>query len=130
MIDRDVFRKRPDAQVTGTSVNLVAYRIVAHFGTDTRHDAGEIVPEHEWCLVLKEQLELAIAHHLVQRVDASGSHPDQNVTGPDGGREHLGGAEPAFAIFLDDESLHVRSNAKFCSRVGRVHGFSYGKVSA
>ena len=60
MVDADVLGKRPDAQVAGTGVDLVADFVVAYFGADTRYDAREIVSEHERCLVLEEQLELAI----------------------------------------------------------------------
>src|SRR4026209_2548682 len=105
MIDRDGLRESPDTQVTGAGVDLIANLVVAYFGTDTRHDAREIVSEYARCLVLQEQLELAIAYQRVQRVDARGTHPDQDVTGPDGGIRRLGGAEAAFAIFLDDECL-------------------------
>jgi hypothetical protein len=61
------------------------------------------VSEHERRLVLQEQLELAVADHLVERVDAGSAHPDQNVTRPDTGLRDLGGTQAVLAISLDDE---------------------------
>src|SRR5882672_4779832 len=108
MVDGNVLREGPDTQVAGSGVDLVADLVVPHVGPDPRHDAREVVSEHERRLVLQESLELAVAYHLVQRVDAGSTHPDQDVTGSDGGIWHLGGAEAAAAIFLDDECLHNR----------------------
>jgi hypothetical protein len=107
MVDGDVLREGPDAQVAGSGIDLVADLVVPHAGPDPRHDTRDVVPQHERRPVLQEPLELAVADHPVQRVDAGGTHPDQDVTGPDGGIWHLDGAEAAFAIFLDDECLHA-----------------------
>src|SRR5438046_2648592 len=108
MVDCNVLREGPDTQVAGSGVDLVADLVVAHVGPDPRHDARDVVSEHEGRPVLKQQLELAVAYHLIQRVDAGSTHADQDVTGPDGGIWHLGGAEAALAISLDDECLHNR----------------------
>ena len=108
MIDGNEFRESPDAQVARASVDLVAYLVVAHLGTDTGHNARKIVAEHERRLVLQEQLEFAVAYHLVQRVDAGGANSNKDVTGLNDGVWDLGGTEAAFAILLDDECLHVR----------------------
>src|SRR5207253_10174736 len=108
MIDGYVLREGSDTQVARSGVDLIAGLVVRHVGPDPRHDARHVVSEHERCLVLQEEPELAVAYHLVQRVDAGSTHPDEDVTGPDGGIGHLCGAETAFAIFLDDECLHDR----------------------
>src|SRR5881628_3056016 len=106
MVDGNVLREGPDTQVAGSGVDLVADLVVPHVGPDPRHDACDVVSEHERRLVLQEQLELAVAYHLVQRVDAGSTHPDKDVAGPDGGVWHLGGAEAALTISFDDECLH------------------------
>ena len=48
-------------------------------------------------------LELAVADHLVQRVDASGAHLDQHVTLADLRLGYVGGAQSVLAVLLDDE---------------------------
>src|SRR5687767_5123899 len=106
MIDRDVFREGADTQIAGSCVNLVIDLVVTHLGPEPRHNAGDVVPEHERRLVFQEPLELAVAYHLVQRVDAGCIDPHQDVTWPDGGIWDLSGAEAVLAIFGDDECLH------------------------
>jgi hypothetical protein len=64
------------------------------------------VSEHERCLVLQEKLELAVAYHPVQRVDAGSTHSNEYVTGPDGGVRRVCGAQAILAVFPDDEGLH------------------------
>src|SRR5205814_1450729 len=76
---------------------------------DPGHHAGDVVAEHERGLVLQEPVELAVADHLVQRVDAGGAHLDQHVTVADLGLGYVGGAESVLAVPLDDECLHDRS---------------------
>ena len=108
MVDGDAFREGPDTQVAGSRVDLVADCVVRYLGPDLRHDSGEVVSEHERRPVLQHRLELAVADHLVQGVDTGGAlTPDQDITRPDRGLGHLGGAEAALAISLDDECLHV-----------------------
>ena len=99
LVDGDVFSERPDAQVAGSGVDFVADLVVPHAGADPHHDAREIVSEHERRLVLQKQLEFAVANQLVQRVDAGGTHSDQDVAGSDGGIWHLGGTEAALPYF-------------------------------
>src|SRR6266581_5264526 len=106
MVDGNVLSEGPDTQVAGSGVDLVADLVVPHVGPDPRHDARDVVSEHERRLVLQEQLELAVAYHLVQRVDAGSAHPDKHVAGPDGRVWRFGGAEAALAILLDNECLH------------------------
>ena len=109
LVDRDVLREGPDPQVAGASVDLVADLEVAYGGADPGHHAGDVVAEHERGLVLQEPLELAVADHRVQRVDAGGAHLDQHVTVADLGLGYVGGAESVLAVVLDDECLHDRS---------------------
>ena len=108
-VDRDVLREGPDPQVAGAGVDLVAYPEVAYGRADPGHHTGDVVAEHERGLVLQEPLELAVADHLVQRVDAGGAHLDQRVTVADLGLGYVGGAESVLAVPLDDECLHDRS---------------------
>ena len=107
LVDGDVLGEGPDAQVAGSGVDLVADLEVRDVGPDLGHDAGDVVAEHERRLVLQELLELAVADHLVQRVDAGRAHPDQDVTAADVGLGYVGGAEAVLAVLLDDECLHV-----------------------
>jgi hypothetical protein len=65
------------------------------------------VPEYERKLVLQELLELPVADHFVQRVDAGGAHFDQDVPVSDRGLGHLSGAGAVLAVLLDDECLHA-----------------------
>jgi hypothetical protein len=109
LVDREVLREGPDPQVAGASVDLVADLEVAYGRTDPGHHAGDVVAEHERRLVLQEPLELAVADHLVQRVDAGGAHLDQHVTLADLGLGYFGGADSVRAVVLDDECLHDRS---------------------
>src|SRR5438132_11507508 len=102
MVDGNGLREGPDTQVAGSRVDLVADLEVPDLGPDPRHDTRDVVSEYERRLVLQEQLELAVAHHLVQRVDAGSTHPDQDVTGPDDPIGHFRGAQAAFAIARDD----------------------------
>src|SRR3954453_5115219 len=106
LVDRDVLREGPDPQVAGASVDLVAYLEVAYGRADPGHRAGAVVPEHERGPVLQEALELAVADHLVQRVDAGGAHLDQHVAVADLGLGYVGDAESVPAVVLDDECLH------------------------
>ena len=102
-------REGPDPQVAGASVDLVADLEVAHGGADPGHHAGDVVAEHERGPVLQQPLELAVADHRVQRVDAGGAHLDQHVTVADLGLGDVGGAQSVLAVVLDDECLHDRS---------------------
>ena len=85
-----------------------------------RHHAGDVVAEHERGLVLQEPLELAVADHLVQRVDAGGAHLDQHVSVADLGLGYVGGAESVLAVVLDDECLHDRSPRRAIASRARV----------
>ena len=109
LVDRDVLREGPDPQVAGAGVDLIAYPEVGYRGPDPSHHAGNVVAEHERGPVPQELLELAVADHLVQRVDAGGAHLDQHVTVTDLRLGHLGGAQPVLAVLLHDECLHDRS---------------------
>src|SRR5437667_1245664 len=89
----EAVREGSDTQVAGSGVDLVADLEGPDIGADARHGACDIVSEHERGLVLQELLELAVADHLVQRVDAGSTYLDQDVTGPEGGFGHVGRAE-------------------------------------
>src|SRR5215218_4307094 len=108
LVDRDVLGEGPDPQVAGAGVDLVGYLEVAYDGADPGHHAGDVVAEHERGPVLQEPLELAVADHLVQRVDAGGTDLDQHVTVADLGLGYVGGGESVLAVVLDDECLHGR----------------------
>jgi len=123
LVDRDVLRESPDPQVAGASVDLVAYLEVAYGRADPGHHARDVVAEHERGLVLQEPLELAVADHRVQRVDAGGAHLDQHVTVADRGLGYVGGAKSIVAVPLDDECLHDRSRVRdLASRSQGVEG--------
>src|SRR4029434_10563447 len=79
LVDRDVLREGPDPQVAGAGVDLIAYPEVAYGRTNPGHHAGNVVAEHERGPVLQQLLELAVADHLVQRVNARGAHLDHHV---------------------------------------------------
>src|SRR4051794_26023605 len=64
-----VLREGADPQVVGAGVDLVAYLEGAYGRADPGHHAGGVVAEYERGPVLQEPLELAVADHLVQRVD-------------------------------------------------------------
>src|SRR5881397_1330142 len=118
MVDGNVLREGPDTQVAGPGVDLIADLVVPHVGPDPRHDARDVVSEDERRLVLQEQPELAVAYHLVERVDTGSTHPDKDVARPDRGVWHLGGAEAALAILLDNECLHDRPPVRARQRRG------------
>ena len=80
LVDRDVFGEGPDAQVAGAGVDLVTDVEVADARANLRHHSGDVVADHEGGLVFQELLELTVADHLVQWVDAGRAHPDQDVT--------------------------------------------------
>src|SRR5215212_3967254 len=109
LVDRDVFREGPDPQVAGAGVDLIAHLEVAYGGADPGHHPGDIVAKHERGPVLQELFELAVADHLVERVDTGGAHLDQHVTVADLRLGYLGGANSVRAVLLDDECLHDRS---------------------
>jgi hypothetical protein len=117
LVDRDVLREGPDPQVAGASVDLVAYLKVAYGRADPGHHAGDVMAQHERGLVLQEPLELAVADHLVQRVDAGGAHLDQHVTVADLRLGYVGAAQSVLAVVLDDERLHGLSPSHRNSRV-------------
>jgi hypothetical protein len=96
-----------DPQIARAGVDLVTDLVMPHIGANLRHDPREVVSEHERCLVLQEQFELAVADHLVERVDARSTHPDEHVLRPDGRPGHVGGAETARAVLLHDEGPHT-----------------------
>ena len=99
LVDRDVLGEGPDTQVAGARVDLVADLERADGAADLRHHAGDVVAEHERLLVLDELLELAVADHLVQRVDACRADLDQHVTVADLRLGDVGGAEPSLPYF-------------------------------
>jgi hypothetical protein len=96
--------------------HLVADLEVAYGGADPGHHAGDVVTEHERCPVLQELLELAVADHLVQRVEAGVAHLDRHVTVANVGLRYVGGAQSVLAVPLDDECLHDRSSSQRNSR--------------
>jgi hypothetical protein len=78
------------------------------------------VAEHERGPVFQEPLELPVADHLVQRVDASGAHLDQHVTVADLRLGYIGGVEPVLAVMLDDECLHDRPPRRVIASLSHV----------
>ena len=70
LIDRDVLGEGADAQIAEARKHLVAGLEVADGRTDLGHHTGDIVTNHEGGLVLQQLLELTVADHLVQWVDA------------------------------------------------------------
>ena len=78
-VDGDVLGEGPDAKVAGACEHLVADGEAADVGADLGDHTGDVVAEHEGRLVLEELLELAVADHAVQRVDARCAHLDENV---------------------------------------------------
>src|SRR5690349_21786204 len=76
LVDGDELSEGADAQVARPRVDLVAHFEVLYLSADARHDAREIMPERERALVLDEVLELSVAHHLVEGIDAGGAHPN------------------------------------------------------
>ena len=75
----DLLGEGADAQVAWSGVDLVADREAADVGADLGDHAGEVVAEGEGTLVLDELLELTVADHLVERVDAGCPDVDQDV---------------------------------------------------
>ena len=84
LVDRDELGERSRAQVAGPGVDLVTDPEVADVRPDLGDDAGHVVPEHERRLAFDQALELPVAGHLVQRVDACGAHSHQHVAWGDG----------------------------------------------
>jgi hypothetical protein len=109
LIDRDVLGEGADAQITGARIHLVADLEVADGRTDLGHHTGDVVADHDGGLVFQQLLELTVADHLVQWVDAGRAHPDQDVTAANLRFGNLGGAETVLAVLRDDECLHVGS---------------------
>jgi hypothetical protein len=60
-----------------------------------------------------------VADHLVQRVDAGGTHLEQHVTVADLGLWYVGGGESVRAVMLDDEC--VRGRSPRCVIASRSH---------
>ena len=79
LVERDELGERPDAILIGPRINLVAHREAPHVGSHARDDAGDVVPKHERRPVGQDEPELAVPDLGVQRVDASGADPDQDV---------------------------------------------------
>jgi hypothetical protein len=107
LVDRDVFGEGPDAQVTGPCVYLVADFEVADTRTDLGHHSGDVVADHEGSLVLQELLELTIANHLVQRVDAGCTHSHQDVIVANFGFGYVRGPKAVLTVPSYDDCLHV-----------------------
>lgn len=108
-VDGDLLGERADAEVARPGVDLVAHGEAADVGTHLRDDAGDVVAEGERALVLDELLELAVADHLVERVDARRAYVDEDVAGTDRGSGHLRGCQTVGAVVGDDECLHQES---------------------
>src|SRR4029453_3885330 len=100
-------------------VDLIAYTEVAYGGADPGHHAGNVVAEHERGPVLQETLELAVADHLVQRVDTGGAHLDQHVTLADLRLRYIGCAKSVLAVLLHNECFHDRSPLAGACDLGR-----------
>jgi hypothetical protein len=109
LIDRDVLGEGSDPQIAGARIHLVADSEVTDGRTDLGHHTGDIVANHEGGLVLQQLLELTVADHLVQWVDAGRAHPDEDVIAANLRFGNLRGAETILAVPRDDECLH------FCS---------------
>ena len=99
--------KRADPEVPWSCIDLVADLEVSYVGADLGDHPGEIVAECEGSLVLQELLELAVANHLVQRIDAGTGDPDEDVAVADRRLRDIGGPQAVLAVPLDNERLHV-----------------------
>ena len=108
-IDGDELGEGPDPQVTRAGVHLVADLEVAHVGAHLGDHSGDVVTEDERRLVLQELLELAVADHLVQRVDAGRSDVDEHVPWAHRGDRDVAQLERAGAVAGDGEGFHSDS---------------------
>ena len=108
-VDGDLVGEGADAQVARSGVDLVADLEAADVGADLGDHAGEVVAEGERALVLDELFELAVADHLVERVDAGGADVDQDVVRADGRGRDLGRFQSVGSVAGDDEGFHTDS---------------------
>ena len=58
-LDGNELGERPDAEVIGPGIDLVAHLELTHSGPNSNHDAGHVVPQDERRAVGQEELELA-----------------------------------------------------------------------
>ena len=106
LVDRDVLGEGPDAQIARARVDLVADGEVTDVRADLGHHSGDVVAEHEGLLVLQKLLELTVADHLVQWIDAGRNDSHQDVGVADLRLGYVGGAQAVLAVLRDDECLH------------------------
>jgi len=105
-VEGNLLGEGTDALVARSGVDLVTDLEAAEVRADLRDDAGEVMAEGEGALVLDELLELPVADHLVERVDAGRPYVDQDVVRTDLRCRDLGQSEPVRAVVGDDEGLH------------------------
>ncbi len=109
-LDGNELGERPDAQVIRPGVDLVARLELANAGSDTNHDAGHVVSEHEWRAVRQDELELAVSHLGVDEVDGGRVDLDQHLVGTQPRFRHVAGPQLLpLAVAVHDEGFHCFS---------------------
>ncbi|MNT23750.1 hypothetical protein D3C72_1591830 [compost metagenome] len=106
-IDRNQLCKGACPEIARTGVDLVARLELPHIGADVQDRSGQIVTENEGWTIGQEQLELAIAHLGIQKVDRCGLNANQHIIGTDLRFGHVGQTKRALLlVFVDDEGFH------------------------
>ena len=114
LVDRDEFGEGTDPQVARAGVDLVTHREVTNVGADVRDDAGQVVAEDEGRPVPDQPLEVPVAGHRVERVDACGTHRDEDVASSHGGLGHVGGAQAVLAELCGLRAPSDRVGSDLC----------------
>ncbi|MNK64314.1 hypothetical protein D3C87_835510 [compost metagenome] len=69
--------------------------------------SGQIVTENEGWTIGQEQLEFAVAHLGIQKIDRGGLNANQHIIGADDGIGHIGQTQRGlFLVFVYDEGFH------------------------
>jgi hypothetical protein len=82
LADRDEVGEGADAVLLRTRVDLVARLEPLDPGSDPDDDAGQVISEDQRQPVGQKELEVAVPDPRIERVDAGGVDPDQDVVLP------------------------------------------------
>jgi hypothetical protein len=83
-LDGDVFGVSAVADDVGPSVDFIADRERADFGSDLDHLAGDVPAEGQGQAMVQELLQIAFPDFPIHRVDRRRPNPDQEIVGFEG----------------------------------------------
>jgi len=96
--------------ITWPAIDLVACLELPDIDADTHDRSSQIMAENERWAIRQEQLEFAVAHLGIEKVDRGGLDANQHIIGTDVRIGHVGQTQRAvLLVCVDDEGFHALS---------------------